>query len=78
MGPKLFDGFEEVLLDTVLTNWEDLILPIGDVDKMPNRFELSLQEMYHKYVGSEARDVQFEYFWTLRKPMKSSPLEFSS
>jgi hypothetical protein len=25
MGPKLFDGFKEVLLDTVLTNWEDLI-----------------------------------------------------
>jgi hypothetical protein len=65
MGPKQFNGFEEVLGDTALTNWDDLILPIGDVDKMSDLFELTLQEMYCKYVGSEARDIQFDYFWTL-------------
>jgi hypothetical protein len=77
-GIELFDGFEEVLLDTALTNWEDLIVPLNDADKTPARFEQILQEMYRKYVGAEARDVQFEYFRTLQKPMKSSILEHSS
>ncbi len=48
------------LMDTALSNWEDIIAPIADADKTPARFELTLQEMYHKYVGAEARDVQFE------------------
>jgi hypothetical protein len=45
-----------------LTNWEDLIVPLNDADKTPARFEQILQEMYRKYVGAEARDVQFEYY----------------
>jgi hypothetical protein len=28
-GLELFDRFEEVLINTALTNWEDLILPIA-------------------------------------------------
>jgi hypothetical protein len=77
-GPELFDGFEEVLLDTALTNWEDLTSTIADADRTPARFELTLQAMYRKYVGAEARDVQFEYFRTIQKTLKSSPLEHSS
>jgi hypothetical protein len=77
-GLELFDGFEEVLIDTALTNWEDLILPIAEVEKTPDRFEIVLQQLYRKYVGAEARDIQFEYFRTLRKPLKSNPLDHSS
>jgi hypothetical protein len=56
-GIELFNGFEEVLLDTALTKWEDLIAPINDADKPPDRFEHTLQEIYRKYVGAKARDV---------------------
>ncbi len=71
-APALFDGFEEVLLDTALTNWEDLSSTIADVDQTPARFELTLQEeLYRKYVGAEARDIQFEYYRTIQKPLKS-------
>lgn len=77
-GIELFDGFEEVLIDTALTNWEDLIAPLANVDKTVERFEQTLQELYRKYVGSEARDTQIEYYKTLRKPMKSNPLDHSS
>jgi hypothetical protein len=77
-GEELFNGFEEVLVDTALTNWEDLIAPIDDADKTPQRFEQTLQEMYRKYVGAEARDIHFEYFRTLQKPMKASTLDHSS
>jgi hypothetical protein len=59
---ELFYGFEEVLLDTALTNWEDLIAPLDDADKTPTCFKQTLQEIYRKYVGAKARDVQFEYF----------------
>jgi hypothetical protein len=52
--------------------------PITDADKTPERFEQMLQAMYRKYVGAEARDIQFEYFRTLQKPMKSSMLDHSS
>jgi hypothetical protein len=77
-GLELFDGFEEVLVDTALSNWEDLILPLAEADKTAARFEIVLQLLYRKYVSAEARDIQFEYFRTLRKPLKSSPLEHSS
>jgi hypothetical protein len=77
-GQELFDGFEEVLIDTALTNWEDLILPIEEANKTPEHFEVVLQQLYRKYVGAEARDIQFEYFRTLRKPLKSNPLDHSS
>jgi hypothetical protein len=42
-GLELFDGFEEVLLDTALTNWEDLVAPIDEADKTPEQFEQTLQ-----------------------------------
>jgi hypothetical protein len=77
-GPDLFANFEEVLVDTALTNWEDIIDPIDDPDKTDVRFDAAMQEMYRKYVGAEARDTQLEYFKTLRKPMKSDPLTHSS
>jgi hypothetical protein len=78
-GLESFDGIKEVLLDTALTNWEDLIAPLNDADKTPERFKQTLQEMYRKYIGAEACDVQFEYFRTLQKPiMKSSIPEHSS
>jgi hypothetical protein len=77
-GPELFDGFEEILLDTALSNWEDIISPIAEADKTPARFELALQTMYRKYVGAEARDVQFEYYRSIQKPLKSSTLDHSS
>jgi len=77
-GPELFDGFEEILLDTALSNWEDIIALIAEADKTPARFELALQEMYRKYVGAEARDVQFEYYRSISKPLKSSTLDHSS
>ena len=32
-GLELFNGYEEVLLDMALTNWEDLVFPINDVEK---------------------------------------------
>jgi hypothetical protein len=65
-GPEFFEGFEEVLLDTALMNWEDLVAPIADTDKTPERFEQMLQAMYRKYVGAKVRDIQFEYFRTLQ------------
>ncbi len=43
---ELFNGFEEVLIDTALTNWEDLVAPIADADKDPPHFEQTLQAMY--------------------------------
>jgi hypothetical protein len=49
-GLELFDRFKEVFLDTMLTNWEDLILPMNKVDKTPDHFEQTLEEMHHKYV----------------------------
>jgi hypothetical protein len=61
----------------VLTNWEDLVAPIADVDKTPERFEQTLQAMYRKCVGAEARDIEFEYFRTLQKSLKSSTLDHS-
>jgi hypothetical protein len=77
-GADLFANFEEVLVDTALTNWEDIIDPIADPDKTDVRFDAAVQEMYRKYVGAEARDTQLEYFKTLRKPMKTDPLTHSS
>jgi hypothetical protein len=77
-GPELLEGFEEILLDTALSNWEDIIALIAEADKTPARFELALQEMYRKYVGAEARDVQFEYYRSISKPLKSSTLDHSS
>ena len=77
-GPELFNSFEEVLLDTALTNWEDLVAPIEEVDKTPEQFELTLQQLYRKYVGAEAQENQFEHFCTLQKPLKSSTLDHSS
>jgi hypothetical protein len=77
-GQELFDGFEEVLLDTALMNWEDLTSTIADADKTPARFDQTLQALYRKYVGAEARDTQFEYFRTLQKPMKASTLDHAS
>jgi hypothetical protein len=32
-GPEIVEGFEEVLLDTALSNWEDIIAPIAEADK---------------------------------------------
>jgi hypothetical protein len=52
---------KQILLDTALTNWEDLVAPIVDADKTPKRFEQILKAMYRKYVGAEARDIQFGY-----------------
>ena len=77
-GPDLFANFEEVLVNTALTNWEDPIDPIADPDKTDIRFDAAMQEMYRKYVGTEARDTQMEYFKTLCKPMKLDPLMHSS
>jgi hypothetical protein len=45
-GEELFNGFKEVLIDTALTNWEDLVAPIADADKDPPHFEQTLQAMY--------------------------------
>jgi hypothetical protein len=57
-GPELFDSFEEVLLDTALTNWEDLVAPIADAEMQTNPLNVlskhSKQAMYRKYVGAEA------------------------
>jgi hypothetical protein len=39
-GHEHFDGFKEVLLDTALTNWEDLVALITDVVKNPERFDV--------------------------------------
>ena len=77
-GQELFDGFEEVLLDTALMNWEDITSNITDAEKTPLRFEQTLQALYRKYVGAEARDTQFEYFRNIQKPMKASTLDHSS
>jgi exonuclease VII small subunit len=44
-------------LDTALSNWEDIIAPIAAADKTLAPSELTLQEIYHKYVGVEARDI---------------------
>jgi hypothetical protein len=71
-GPDLFQNFEEVLVDTALTNWEDIIDLIDEEDKTDVHFDEAIQEMYHKYVG--ARDTQLEYFKSLGKPMKSDHL----
>ena len=51
---------------------------MNDADKTPTHFELALQEMYRKYVGAEARDVQFEYYRSIQKPLKASTLDHSS
>jgi hypothetical protein len=77
-GPDLFTNFEEVLVDTALTNWEDITSNIGEAEKTAIRFNAAIQEMCRKYVGAEARDTQSEYFKTLRKPMKADPLTHSS
>jgi hypothetical protein len=77
-GLELFKGFEEILLDTALSNREDIISPIEDEDKTPERFELTLQEMYREHVGAEARDVQFKYFRSIQKPLKASTMDHLS
>jgi hypothetical protein len=38
-GADLFTNFEEVLVDTTLTNWEDNVNPIDDADKWAECFE---------------------------------------
>ncbi len=38
-GIELFNGLEEVVIDTALTNWEDIISTIADADKTVIRFE---------------------------------------
>jgi hypothetical protein len=74
-GPVIFANFEEVLVNTVLTNREDIIDLIADPDKTDIHCDAAIvQEVYRDYVGAEARDTQLEYFKTLRKPMKSDPL----
>jgi hypothetical protein len=79
VGPEQFNGFKEVLLDTVLTNWEDIITPISDIDKTLEHFKLTPQEIYHKYVGPKVMAIQFEYFHMLQKPpLKSSTLDHLS
>jgi hypothetical protein len=75
---KRFNGFEEVLIDTDLLNWEDLVTALANVDKMVASFEKTLQEMYHKHIGMEARNTQIEYYKTLRMPMKGSSLDHAS
>jgi hypothetical protein len=67
-----------VLVDTVLTDWEDITATIGEAGKTADGFYAAIQEIYHKYVGAEAQDTQSEYFKTLLKPMKSDPLKHSS
>jgi hypothetical protein len=37
-GIKLFNGFKEVLINMVWTNWEDIVAPIIDADKTATRF----------------------------------------
>jgi hypothetical protein len=49
-----------------------------DVGKTLAPIEQNLQEMYHKYVGAEASEIQFEYYKTLHKPIKASTLDHSS
>ena len=39
-GQELFDGFEEILMDTALTNWEDITSTIAEVDRTPEQFKL--------------------------------------
>jgi hypothetical protein len=64
----LFHGPEDRNFWTVskksflIMNWEDLVAPIANADKIPELFEQTLQAMYQKYVGAEARNIQFEYF----------------
>jgi hypothetical protein len=41
---------------------DDIVDPIDDVDKTAECFEEAMQQMYHKYVGAEARDTYLEYF----------------
>jgi ABC-type metal ion transport system substrate-binding protein len=67
-------NFEEVLVDTALTNWEDITSTKVQEDKTADQFDSGIEEMYHKYIVVEARDTQAEYFRTLRKPIKSDPL----
>jgi hypothetical protein len=54
LPPVLFSGqqvlncliFKEVLINpALLTNWEDLILPIAEADKTPECFEVVLQQL---------------------------------
>jgi hypothetical protein len=61
-GADLFTNFEEVLVYTALTNWEDIVDTIAEANKTDVRFNAAVQEMYRKYVGTEARDTQIEYF----------------
>jgi hypothetical protein len=77
-GPGLFMNFKELFVNTTLTNWEDITANIGETGKTADSFDAAIQEMYHKYVGAEARDTQSEYFKTLRKPMKADQLTHSS
>jgi hypothetical protein len=53
-GQELFDGFEEVLLNMALMNWEDHTAPIPDADETPAQFDQTFQAIYRKYVSAEA------------------------
>jgi hypothetical protein len=78
MGIELFDGFKEVITDMTLTNWEELVTPLPDVDKTVAHFEQTLHEMYPQYVGAEARNTQIEYYKIFLKPIKMNPLDHAS
>jgi hypothetical protein len=69
-GQELFNGLEEVILNTALMNWKDPVAPIVDADKTPEWFEQMLQAMYQKFIGAEARDM----YSVCTKPMKSSTM----
>lgn len=41
-GLELYDGFEDILIDTALTNWEDLTALLMNVQKSLANFEQSM------------------------------------
>jgi hypothetical protein len=79
-GPDIFANFEEVMVDTALTNWENIANTIDDADKTAAQFEEVMHEMYCKYIGAKARvDTQLEEcFKMLHKPMEPDLLMDSS
>jgi hypothetical protein len=72
-GPELFDNFEEILTDSAEEKWENLVSGIGAAARTVPRFNAEMQNLYLRYVDTEARDTMIKYLPTCRKPRDAEP-----
>ena len=76
-GAELFDNFEEVLTDTAIDKWENIVSAIPQNQRTVARFNQSIEAFYRRYVDARARDVMISYIKTIKKPVQATVMDHS-